>query len=104
MIAKHIALFDAIADLSDSGSHSHQLHDDDGSIVKTMRLWAETRGLEVNRRTQEIVDGDNPRRWDVYEVTFAPGRYLVVHDSTSRRSVERLVCADSTWRPFEACQ
>lgn len=110
--ARLVALFDALADAPRLLGAVIQLHDADGSLIKTLRLWAADRGLELQRTTLTL-DHDLARDGGVYtwdQVRFrAPnGVEIVVHDNTSKRYVVDAKradeVADDVWSPAQTEQ
>jgi hypothetical protein len=98
-----IALFDAIADLP-SAHIGVQMHDDDGSLIKTLRAWASARSIELKRTTLTL-DADNARngnRWTWDQIRLCVGtNELVIHDNGSRRVLNEQEPVDADWSPAQ---
>jgi hypothetical protein len=100
---KLLALFDAVADLPNANINV-QMHDHDGSLIKTLKAWAAARAIEL-RRTTLTLDADlarNGSRWTWDQVRLCMGtNELVVHDSSSKRVLNEQQPVDADWSPAQ---
>jgi len=95
-IASIIGLLEAFAEGPSNATMN--LHDFNGEILKTARLWCATRDIELRHSTVEF----NDATFDTFQIRMANGAELTVFDHLSKRTT--VSAGDSTWRPGEVCQ
>lgn len=79
-VPRLVAMFDALADSPVRGNV--QISDYDGSVTKTLRMWAASRyATPVTRQTIEVAS----KRWDVIAVQVTDDIVIECHDYTTTR-------------------